>query len=65
MIVSHMKKSEHTWKLKRRDDHGNQYIMASYDSEEEARNMMKEYESRRHKQTYWIEKSETKSGLDD
>jgi len=43
------------WQLKRQDDHGNQYTVDIFDSEEEARKMMEYYERKGHKQTYWVE----------
>ena len=46
------------WQLKRQDDHGNQYAVETFDSEEEAKMMMAHYEHKGHKQTYWVEKSE-------
>ena len=45
------------WQLKRQDDHGNQYVVETFDSEEEARKMMEYYEKKGHKQTYWVEMS--------
>jgi len=44
------------WLLKRQDDHGNQYVMATFGSKEEAEREMENYQSRGHKQTYWVEK---------
>jgi hypothetical protein len=31
------------WQLKREDDHGNQYLMATFDSKEEAERAMAHY----------------------
>lgn len=46
------------WQLKRQDDHGNQYAVDTFNSEEEARKMMEYYERKGHKQTYWVEMCE-------
>jgi hypothetical protein len=45
------------WQLKRQDDNGNQYTVETFDSEEEAKNMLAYYERKGHKQTYWVEES--------
>jgi len=47
---------EELWQLKRQDDHGNQYVMATFNSEEEASKALVLYEGKGHKQTYWIER---------
>jgi ribose 5-phosphate isomerase B len=43
------------WIVWRRDDNGNQYEVARYDSKEEAEATAEEFESRRHRQVYWVE----------
>lgn len=46
------------WYLKRLDANGNAFVMTTFDSEEEAKVVMAHYESKGHKQTYWVEKQE-------
>jgi len=50
------------WELWRQDDHGNKVLIEIFTSEEAAYSAQKEFEERKHKQTYWIEerKSEVK-----
>jgi hypothetical protein len=43
------------WHLKRQDDHGNQYVMDTFNSKEEAEKAIARYESKGHKQAYWVE----------
>ncbi len=45
------------WVLKRQDDHGNQYIVASFESEKEANTEMLDYERKGHKQMFWVEEA--------
>ena len=45
------------WHLKRQDDNGNEYIMATFDSRQQAETTMKHYEGKEHKQTYWVEQA--------
>ena len=45
------------WQLKRQDDYGNQYVIAIFESKEQASKMMADYEAKGHKQTYWIEEA--------
>ena len=52
-----MEDREPVWQLKRQDDHGNQYSVETFGSEEEAKMMMTYYEGKGHKQTYWVEMS--------
>jgi len=52
------------WELWRQDDNGVRALIACFEDRQEALDAMVRYESRRHKQTYWIEKkSATASSL--
>jgi len=42
------------WQVWRQDDNGNKSIINSFASESEALAILAQYESRHHKQTYWI-----------
>jgi hypothetical protein len=42
------------WVVWRRDDNGNEYEVVRHDSEADAEEMVAEFESRRHKQDYWV-----------
>jgi uncharacterized protein len=44
------------WDLWRQDDNGNKAIIEIFHSESEAINTQKEFEERKHKQVYWVEK---------
>ncbi|MFO8010366.1 MAG: SPOR domain-containing protein [Dehalococcoidia bacterium] len=44
------------WQLKRQDDHGNIYFVGSFESQEEAEEVRKNFEEKGHKQMYWIER---------
>jgi len=46
------------WLLKRQDDHGNQYTIERFDTEEKAIKEMQRFQNRGHKQTYWVEREE-------
>lgn len=43
------------WQLMRQDDNGNRFLMTTFVAEEEAINTMEYYQSKGHKQTYWVE----------
>jgi hypothetical protein len=42
------------WELWRQDDHGNEFLVATFASEDEARRALGEYTARGHKQTYAV-----------
>ena len=42
------------WSVIRQDDNGNRYVLSANHSREEAMKKVREFESRHHKQTYWI-----------
>jgi len=44
------------WLLKRQDDNGNQFVMERFDTEEKAVERMQHFQSKGHKQTYWVER---------
>lgn len=44
-----------SWQLKRQDDHGNKTVMEEFSSSEAAEKQMNYYQSKGHKQTYWVE----------
>ncbi len=44
-----------TWRVLRRDDNGNTYVVAEDLEESVARARLEELERRAHKQSYWIE----------
>ena len=44
------------WRLIRLDDNGNQHVMEQFDSQVQAEERMEYYQSKGHKQTYWVEK---------
>jgi hypothetical protein len=46
------------WVVWRMDDNGNQFEIARFPSLEEAHKLAKEFESRGHKQTYWVSRKE-------
>jgi hypothetical protein len=46
---------ERDWCVMRQDDNGNRVVMASALTEPEARLLAASYETRGHKQMYWIE----------
>jgi hypothetical protein len=46
------------WRVLRLDDNDNTFVMATCATEREAKAMAKEFEDRRHKQTYWVERAE-------
>lgn len=41
------------WRVLRRDDNGNEFVVATGLSSDEAQALVLEYESRGHKQVYW------------
>lgn len=47
-------KTSSTWSVWRQDDNGNEIRMASLLKESEAQTLVDEFESRGHKQIYWI-----------
>ena len=51
-----MNESAECWQLKRQDDHGNQYVMDTFNSKKQAEDKMAHYQTKGHKQTYWVEK---------
>lgn len=44
------------WNLWRQDDNGNKFLMKSFYSEQQAAKAKAEFEEKKHKQIYWIEK---------
>jgi hypothetical protein len=44
-----------TWTVRRQDDNGNQFVVETGLSREEAERLVAMYESRGHKQLYWGE----------
>lgn len=49
--------NEPTWSVWRKDDHGNAFLVKSGLTEADALRLVKEYQSKGHKQTYWAEKT--------
>lgn len=47
--------SKKHWQLLRLDDNGRQYVIREFTSEQEAKQHLAQYESLKHKQTYWLE----------
>ena len=47
------------WELWRQDDNGIRALIACFDEQEAAREALLRFESRHHKQTYWIEEKQT------
>jgi hypothetical protein len=45
-----------TWAVHRQDDNGNRFVIETGLSRERADELVLEYESHRHKQTYWVER---------
>ena len=43
------------WQLMRQDDNGNLAVMATFTTEKESIKTMEYYQSKGHKQTYWVE----------
>jgi hypothetical protein len=50
------------WELWRQDDNGIKVLMDVFDTEEQALKLQNEFEERKHKQTYWVEKKEGRAG---
>ena len=49
-----------SWSLWRLDDNGNRYMIGTFPDKTEAEKTMQEFESRGHKQMYWIEANKDK-----
>ncbi len=47
------------WELWRQDDNGIRALIACFEEQEQAREALARFESRHHKQTYWIEEKKT------
>ena len=47
------------WELWRQDDNGVRVLIACFEEQEGAREAQVRFESRHHKQTYWIEEKKT------
>jgi hypothetical protein len=43
-----------TWAVHRQDDNGNQFVVQTGLSREEAERLVAEFEAKRHKQMYWV-----------
>ncbi len=48
------------WELWRQDDNGIRVVVAHFEEQEAAREALARFESRHHKQTYWIEREENR-----
>jgi len=57
-METHWQKTEKTWQVIRQDDNGNLFVMRTDLSEKQARELVREFEARGHKQSYWV-KQET------
>lgn len=44
-----------SWRVVRQDDNGNRFLIATALTEDEARQHVRDYEARAHKQMYWAE----------
>jgi hypothetical protein len=44
------------WQVVRQDDHGTRYEMGAFTSQCEAEAIVREFETRGHKQTFWVER---------
>lgn len=44
-----------TWRVVRQDDNGNRFVVQDHLSRSAAERLAAEFESRGHKQTYWVE----------
>lgn len=51
-----------TWQLWRQDDNGVRMLVAEYEDQDLALKALAEFESHRHKQTYWIVESSKAGG---
>ncbi len=51
------RKNEPIWSVWRKDDHGSTFLVKSGLTEADALKLVKEYQSKGHKQTYWAEKA--------
>jgi hypothetical protein len=45
------------WRVVRQDDNGNRYLVAVFEDHEQAQRARAEFESRGHKQIYWVERA--------
>jgi hypothetical protein len=53
------------WRVARLDDNGNKFIVAQFDSREEAENRLSQFETKEgHKQTYWVEETPFKGEME-
>jgi hypothetical protein len=48
---------ERNWCVKRLDDNGNEFVLRTGLTREEAERLAAEYQARGHKQSYWVERS--------
>lgn len=53
--------SELIWRLLRQDDNGQKFVIGEFASEAEARRELQRFESLHHKQTYWLEKDNSRT----
>ena len=53
-ILKILEEGANTWSVWRQDDNGNEFMVASALAEQEARMIVEEFESRGHKQIYWL-----------
>lgn len=56
--------SVRNWTVYRQDDHGNQFVVATQLSRDDAEQLVANYEARGHKQHYWAEGVGRESGVD-
>lgn len=49
------------WQLLRQDDNGQRFVIAEFASEADARRELQKFESLHHKQTYWIEETQSQT----
>ncbi len=48
-------KSPSSWSLYRIDDNGNKFLVKTFSDKSEAEGLLHDFESKGHKQTFWIE----------
>lgn len=53
-----LEEKANVWSVRRQDDNGNEFTIASALTEPEARSLVEEFESRGHKQIYWLSKEQ-------
>lgn len=53
------RRASQTWSVHRQDDNGNRFVVEKGLALEEAERLVAMYESRGHKQTYWVEAEAT------